>query len=177
MSTLKEFEIKFSGLKLGKHEFDFQLDKEFFEAFDYDEFEEVNLGVKVLMEKKNNALEFDFTLKGSVKVPCDLTMELFDLSLDNTMTLLVKFGEEYDDTQEDILVIPQHDHKVSIAQFIYELAVLSVPLKRIHPDVVSGKKGAEVLKKLEEMSPERTNQTNDENETDPRWDKLKSLLN
>ncbi|MGB0176983.1 MAG: YceD family protein [Owenweeksia sp.] len=177
MSRLKEFEIKFSGLKLGKHEFDFQLDKEFFEEFDYDEFEEADLDVKVLLEKKNNALEFDFRLKGSVKVPCDLTTELFDLGLENEMSLLVKFGEEYDDTQEDILIIPQHEHKVDISQYLYELTVLAVPLKKVHPDVASGKKGAEVLKKLEELSPGNSNQTNDENDTDPRWDKLRSLLN
>ena len=35
---LKEFDIAFAGLKQGKHEFSFELDKEFFESFGYDDF-------------------------------------------------------------------------------------------------------------------------------------------
>ncbi len=173
---MKEFDIQFSGLKLGKHEFDFQLREEFFDAFDYNEFGKVNLFVKALMEKKNNALEFVFALNGTVEVPCDITNEWFDLDLKNEIELVVKFGEAYDDTQEDILIIPQAEHKLNVAQYLYELAVLAVPLKKVHPDVAKGKKGKDVLKKLEEMSPGNSQEKN-ENETDPRWDKLKSLLN
>ncbi|HAD98500.1 MAG TPA: hypothetical protein DCG19_13910 [Cryomorphaceae bacterium] len=177
MSVLKEFDIKFSGLKLGKHEFDYQLDKKFFEAFDYDEFDDADLKVKAVMDKKNNALDFDFALNGSVRVPCDLTMELFDLRLENKISLVVKFGDEYDDTQEDILIIPQGEHKVNVAQYLYELAVLAVPLKKVHPDVAAGKKGKDILKRLEDMSPGQTHSDQETQETDPRWDKLKNLLN
>lgn len=178
MSRLKDFEIKFAGLKLGKYQYDYQLDNEFFELFDYREFGQSRLRADVIMEKKNNSLEFNFKLSGTVEVPCDLTLELFDLPLDSNIDLVVKFGEIYDDSQDDILTIPSGDHSVNIAQYLYEMAVLALPLKKIHPDVSSGKKNPEILEKLKNLSPENKDTEKEENkETDPRWDKLKSLLN
>ena len=177
MGSEKDFEIKFSGLKLGLHQFDFQLSKQFFELFDFSDFEESKLHVHVNMEKKSNSLELDFTLNGTVKVPCDVTNELFDLPLDGKLSLVVKYGEEFNDEHETILILPYDEHSVNISQYLYELAVLSVPLRKIHPDVESGKKGSEILKKMEELSPDGKNQDDEDQETDPRWDELKKLLN
>jgi hypothetical protein len=39
MKVSNEFLIPFIGLKLGKHQFDYQIDKSFFDRFEYDEFE------------------------------------------------------------------------------------------------------------------------------------------
>jgi uncharacterized metal-binding protein YceD (DUF177 family) len=60
-----------------------------------------------------------------------------------------------------------------VAQYLFELMVLSLPAKRIHPDVQAGKAGTEVLQKLEDLSPKQETPTG----TDPRWDKLSDLLN
>ena len=38
MMKLKEYFIPFSGLKLGKHKFVYEIDDVFFESFDYQEF-------------------------------------------------------------------------------------------------------------------------------------------
>jgi uncharacterized metal-binding protein YceD (DUF177 family) len=173
----KQFEIKFSGLKLGVHQFDFQIDNRFFELFDFSDFDSSQLNVDVELNKKNNSLELSFSLQGQVEVRCDITNEPFPLSLENKLDLQVKYGEEYNDDNDEILIIPFNDHFINIAQYLYELAVLAVPLRKIHPDVESGKKGSEILKKLEELSPDHSDEENENNKIDPRWDKLKSLLN
>tara|TARA_R110002096_G_scaffold386418_2_gene580426 strand:+ start:146826 stop:147356 length:531 start_codon:yes stop_codon:yes gene_type:complete len=176
MRADKDFNIKFTGLKLGTHEFDFELDKSFFDHFEFSDFEDANLKLKLLLEKKNNSLELDFKLSGTVLVPCDISNELFDLALENEISLLVKFGEEFNDENEEILILPFDSHYVDISQIAYELAVLTVPLKKIHPDVLSGKKGGDILQKMESLSPEIQSEAK-EDEIDPRWDKLKNLLN
>lgn len=176
MKADKDFNIKFTGLKLGTHKFDFQLDKSFFDLFEFSDFADAKLKVDLSMEKKSNSLELDFNLSGTVLVPCDVTNELFDLPLENKISLLVKFGEEFNDENEEILILPFDSHYVDISQVAFELAVLTVPLKKIHPDVVSGKKGGEILKKIEDLSPEVQSETK-EGEIDPRWEKLKTLLN
>lgn len=176
MKTEHEFDIKFSGLKIGIHKFDFQVDKSFFDLFEYSDFENANLNVEVVMEKKSNSLELNFTMNGSVSVPCDITSEIFDLDVQNDISLLVKYGEEFNDENEVVLIIPYDSHEVNVGQYIYEMAVLGVPLRRIHQEVVSGHKGQEALKKLQELSPEGLNE-NEEKEIDPRWDKLRTLLN
>ena len=53
------------------------------------------------------------------------------------------------------------------------MIVLSVPQKKIHPGIEDGSLESEVLKKLDELSPDKTKNNN---ETDPRWDDLKKLL-
>ena len=71
MKQLNEFLIPFVGLKLGKHQFEYQINKEFFAQYEYDEFESSDIKVNVLLEKKNTMLELDFKHKGTVHVPCD----------------------------------------------------------------------------------------------------------
>ena len=90
------------------------------------------------------------------------------------MILLVKFGESYNDEDDEILILPHGEHQVNIAQYIYEMIVLSVPSKRIHPGVLDGTLNSEVLKKLEELRPKENKK--DKNKIDPRWEVLKKLL-
>ena len=171
MKDLKKFDIKFSGLKLGSHSFDFELDDKFFDHFEYSEFTKPGISANVELIKKSNGLEIKVNLKGEVKVLCDISGDPFDLPIQGDLLVLVKYGEVYDDTNEDILVIPHGEHQVNVAQYLYEVTALAMPLKRVSPEVQKGEKGTEILKKLENLS------GGEESKTDPRWDKLKDLLN
>jgi uncharacterized metal-binding protein YceD (DUF177 family) len=89
---------------------------------------------------------------------------------------VIKFGDEYNDEDEDLLIIPHGEFEVNVQQYIYELIVLSLPIKRVHPGVEDGTLKSDVLDKLEELSIDKK-EKNKEDEIDPRWDKLKNLLN
>ena len=56
------------------------------------------------------------------------------------------------------------------------MIALSVPQKRIHPGVKDGTLKSEALDKLNELQ-SNINKEKKEEEIDPRWDKLKKLLN
>lgn len=178
MKELIEFTIPFVGLKIGEHRFNFEIGNTFFKHFDYDEFDNAVINLEVLLEKKSTLLEFNLLFDGSVKVPCDLTNELFDLHIEGTYEFVVKFGKAYNDENEDLLILPHGSHHVNIQQFIYETLVLAVPLKRIHPGVKDGTLKSDILDKLEELSPNAETETeqNKENEIDPRWENLKKLI-
>ena len=75
MNKTKEYLIPFIGLKTGKHHFEYQISNSFFEIFDYQEFNNSNIKVNVVLEKKSTMLELAFKHKGSVNVPCDMTNE------------------------------------------------------------------------------------------------------
>ena len=62
---------------------------------------------------------------------------------------------------------------MNVAQYIYEMMVLAVPSKKVHPGIEDGTLKSEILEKLDELSPENNK---DIEETDPRWDDLKKLL-
>ena len=172
MKELREFRIPFIGLKEGEHRFEYQIDNKFFDAFQYDEFIEVDLKVSLLFVKKATMLELEFTVEGTVNVPCDLTGEPFDLTVTGELSLIVKFGEEYNDDHDEILVVPNSAHQINVSQYIYEMIALSVPVKRVSPKGKNEKVG---LEKLEELKV-KENKTKTEDITDPRWGKLKDLL-
>lgn len=175
MKDLKQFNIPFVGLKEGSHLFEYQIDKTFFEAFQFDEFNNTNVKADITFVKKSTLLELSFNINGTVNVPCDITNELFDLPINGNLNLVVKFGPEFNDEHDEILILPHEAYQINVSQYIYELIVLSVPSKRIHPDVVDGTMQSDALRKLEEL---RINEekTVEEESTDPRWDKLKDLL-
>ena len=176
MKKLKEFIIQFIGLKQGEHNFEYKIDNKFFNHFEYDEFNDANLNVKVVLNKKTTLLELHFMESGTVNINCDLTNEPFDQVIENDFNLVVKFGDEYNDENEEILIIPHSEYEVNIAQYIYELIVLSVPFKRVHPGVKDGSLNSEILKKLEELSPKSLEEKTENEDIDPRWNTLKKLL-
>lgn len=178
MKELKEFTIPFVGLKTGEHHFDFTIDNTFFEHFEYDELNSARFDLDVLLNKKTTLLEFDLSFKGLANVDCDITNEPFDQKVTGEYHFVVKFGEEYNDENEDLLILPHGSYEVNIQQYIYESIVLAFPTRRIHPGVEDGTLKSEILEKLEELSPklpqEEKNREGDS--TDPRWDDLKKLL-
>lgn len=179
MKDLKQFDIKFLGLKLGEHSFQFELSDEFFQYFDFEEFDNSRITADVLMVKKENSLDFTFDTNGLVSIACDITNEPFDMPIENEVRLQVKFGDEFDDSNEDLLIINHGEHTVNVAQYLYEAVALSLPLKRVNPAVVNGEKGQEILKELEKHEARSTASAHDEEEekeTDPRWAELKKLL-
>ena len=115
-------------------------------------------------------------MSGSVNINCDLTNEPFNQVIENDFNLVVKFGNEYNDDNEEILIIPHSEYEINISQYIYELIVLSVPLKRVHPGVIDGSLNSEILNKLEELSPKGLEEKTENEEIDPRWNTLKKLL-
>jgi len=175
MNDLKEYLIPFSGLKTGKHQFDYQLDNTFFKHFDYDEFNDASIKVNIVLEKKTTMLELDFKHKGTVNVPCDVSGEEFDLPIKGKFKLLVKFGDEFNDENEELLILPHGEFQFSVAQYIYETIVLSVPLRREHPGIKDGSL-SEVIKKLESLAPKKEKAEEQKDDIDPRWENLKKLL-
>jgi uncharacterized metal-binding protein YceD (DUF177 family) len=174
MMKLKEYMIPFSGLKLGEHKFVYEIDDAFFESFDYQEFNGASVHVDAILEKMSTMMELRIKAKGTVNVDCDLTGEPFDQPIDSDLKLVVKFGEEYNDEDDEILIIPHGEHQFNIAQYIYEMLVLAVPQKRVHPGVEDGSLQSDILDKLEELQPKE--KTTSSEKTDPRWDDLKKLL-
>ncbi len=174
MEKHREYNIPFSGLKEGKHEFKFKVDNSFFESFGFDEFNGANIELLVKLHKMSTMLEFEMSAGGTVNVACDLTSEPYDQQIEGVLELVVKFGEEYNNEDDEILIIPHGEHQVNIAQYVYEMLVLAVPSKRIHPGVADGSLKSDVLDRLEELQPGEAKE-NKEN-TDPRWDALKDLL-
>ncbi|MDX1277347.1 DUF177 domain-containing protein [Oceanihabitans sediminis] len=176
MKLLKTFTIPFVGLKDGNHHFEYDIEQSFFEHFGYEDYNDSNIKVNLVLTKKPTLLELDFDIKGFVNVNCDLTNEPYNQEVETNFDLVVKFGDEYNDENIDILIIPHGEYEINVQQYIYELIVLAVPNKLIHPGVEDGTLDSEILKKLEELSPKEAEDKNKDEDIDPRWNTLKKLL-
>ncbi len=175
MEKFEEYKIQFSGLKEGEHEFYYHIADKFFALFDYNEFNAVDVEVKLLLNKKPNMLTLTFDIEGTVNVNCDVTNEAYDQEINTVLDLKVKFGSVFNDEDDEYLILPYEAHEVEVQQYIYEGIILAVPLKKVHPKVIDGTMESDILDKLEELSPGYEKE--EKEETDPRWDKLKKLLN
>ena len=172
MKSDSKYKIEFAGLKIGAHQFNFIADKKFFDRFNFSDFNDVNVNIDIDLTKKSTLLELDFVLAGGVNLNCDLTNEPFDFQIKHKASIVVKFGQDYNDEDDEILVLPHGEHKFYVDQYIFEMIVLSLPPKRIHPGIEDGSLKSEILDILEKLKPKENS-----NLVDPRWEKLKNLNN
>ena len=171
MVDKKEFTIQFSGLATGVHQFGFEIDQSFFETFDYGDLADGNLTIDCMMEKQERMLIFTFDIKGKVGVVCDRCLDDFDLPVEGKERLIVKFGNEAMEENDEIVVIPEQEHEIDLSQYLYEYINLMLPYRKVHGEDENGESlcNQEVIKRIEEHTQEE--------ETDPRWDALKKLKN
>ena len=170
MKPDSKYKIEFAALKIGDHQFNFKADKKFFDRFNFSDFNDISVNIDIDLTKKSTLLKLNFVLEGRVNVSCDLTNEPYDHTIKHVASLVVKFGQEYNDEDDEILVLPHGEHKLFVDQYIFEMIVLSLPPKRIHPGVEDGSLNSEILEILEELKPKENS-----NLADPRWEQLKKF--
>ena len=169
MDKFRNYDVAFTGLKNGKHKFKFEVEQSFFDLFETEqEFTNAHINVDVALEKHTTFLDLEVTISGKVDLICDITAEEFSHPINNSIKILVKFGEEYDDSNEEIITIPHGDSAFNIAQIVYEAVMLSIPMKKISPNV-----NDEDIELIEKFSPKI--EEDKEHEVDPRWEALKKL--
>lgn len=161
--------ISFGGLKLGNHQFDFEINNMFFEKFKYSEYTAGSLKVMVEMEKQQRMLILDFFVSGSIEVVCDRCLNIFPLEISGEYQLFVKFGSKSQEERDDVVVIPENETRLDVGHYIYEYIILSVPIRHVHQEKEDGASACDpvILKKMQEKKVAK--------QDDSRWDVLKTL--
>ena len=195
MGKFNAYNIPLKSLSPGKHEFSYVLDNTFFNDIDGEEFKKGNIKANVTVKKptvSQGAYELSFAMSGIVKVPCDRCLDDVEIPVEYNGNLFVKLGKNYSEESDDIIIIPEED-ELNIAWFFYEFAVLSLPMKRIHPSGKCNKAVSGKLKKHTAVSSDSDGEDGEdtdfndadfdfeyesepeEKDIDPRWDKLKDI--
>ena len=165
------YKIKFTGLKLGVHSFRFQLENLFFESYEFSEITDASIIAEVELEKMNNMMVLKFHLKGMVNSLCDRCQDPLKINLNFDDKLIVKFGEETNDTDDEVLILGPSEYELDLSQYLYEYAHLSLPAKKVHKNTKDCNQ--EILDQFYYI-PDDEKEEKEEN-TDPRWDQLKKL--
>ncbi len=172
MKSLKEFSIPFTGLKLGRHQFEYIVTDAFFDQFEYSLVKKANLQCKVELEKQETMLILNFDISGTIDANCDKCLSQYPQQVDIHEQQVAKFSEEPLGEDEEIIVLTKNDHEIDIAGLIYEYINVALPFI-----TVCGNEGntpycdKEMLESLNKL----TANTEQNESTDPRWDVLKKL--
>lgn len=176
MKKDRQYKIDIFGLKIGSHDFSFEFDETIFEN---DEMSLTDLGkgtCEVSLNKKETLISMDFQIKGSIKLVCDRTLEPFDFELNISENLNLKYGEEFDDSRDDLWIIPDTQESINIESSIYEFVSVAVPMKKLHPKFENSEdeEGLEFVYSSEDEDPVIEEQSE---VVDPRWEALKNIKN
>lgn len=166
MDIRKKYRIPYTGLKEGKHTFEFAAAEEFFEHYKYEYVNHVELKATIELQKMSTMMILDLCLEGNYTTQCDQCGDDLVQDFTTEQRLYVKFGEE-ESTDENILILPQSEHELHMAEYIFEFFVTSVQARHIHNE---GDCNQKVIEKIKEYK------VNEQEETsNPIWDKLKEL--
>jgi uncharacterized metal-binding protein YceD (DUF177 family) len=97
------------------------------------------------MRVTSAGLNIRLDISGTLQVECDRCLEAFDMPIDASYDLVVKYGDKTTphDEADDVITIGTDDDFLDLSQHIYEYVVLSLPARRVHPDTPDGQPGCD----------------------------------
>ncbi len=151
MEILDQYAIAWKGLKPGVHDFDFEIGDALFEAFENTEIRSAALKARVQLDRSESMLDLHTSIDGQVTVPCDRCLEDCTVPIHWEGRLVVRFSDEIDDYDGEVMWIPQSADKVELGQYLYESVILGLPYQRVHAE---GECNAEMLARFKTLSAE-----------------------
>ena len=183
------YKVELKNLSPGVHEYEYFLENKFFVDIDGDEVQKGKVKVNLTVKRTSMVFDMNFQLEGIVYVPCDRCLDDMELPVSTQNKLVVKFGKEYAEESEEIVIIPEEEGEINLAWFIYEFIALAIPMKHIH---APGKCNKTMSSKLKKHTARRADDEDEFDEeaaddivvdddaadmpSDPRWDALKGLV-
>ena len=180
LKSLQEYSIPFTGLKEGKHQFNFDVDKRFFDEFEYSLVKNGNLKVELELDKQETMLILQFMIKGHIFLNCDVCLSDFPTVVDSKERQIVKFSDDetLEDDTEEIIILARNEHELDVSTLVYEYINLAVPYFHRCDEAGSTEWcDKEMVKKIEKLSGLEPEKEEEQNIADPRWDALKNIKN
>lgn len=190
MGKYTAFKLPLKSLGVGTHEFEYHLDKQFFVNMESSDIHDADLNVALTVQYNGDIYNLDFHITGEVVLICDRCLDDLRFPIDATYHIVVKYGEDYNDDNDEVLEIPETDNTLNVAYMIKDTVELAIPMKHIHPLGKCNRQMSAMLKKHRATSgdddAELENELIDEidnidaqssaaGNSDPRWDALRKL--
>lgn len=176
MKLINQYIIPFAGLVEGKYEFKFDFREKFFKKHKVLEASGGEVEALVILEKKTDMLKLESQMKGALDIQCDRCLETFSYPIIYNASLIIKFGDNTDESTDEIWVLNPNKYELNLEQYFFECISLSLPIQRIHPEDLNGNSGCN-SEMLNILNTHKESLFVEDKENDPRWDKLKDLLN
>ncbi len=175
MEPHSTFDIPLDTLTQGVHDYHYQLDDEFFAAFESDLVEAGEFDVQLEVERIRNQFNLTVRVQGHASVACDRCLETFALPLDAEDELLVKFDAERAREEETVIYVPFGTERLNVAKIIYDVIGLSLPMSKVHEDAALECDPTMIKYLVPESGEEATEDTTTEITEDSPWRALRGL--
>lgn len=165
---------------MGANEFQFLLDEKFLADFEYSPISKANVEVDLTLIKTENLYDLKFHFEGIVSSTCDTCAEEIDIPISEDFEMLMKLSEISNFEDFEIVYLARTEIEFDLSQYLYESLLLAIPQRKSCEELPNPKPcNPEVLKLLEqtEKNEDDTIEGSSEQDEDPRWNKLKDLLN
>jgi len=176
LNYLQHFRIPYTGLSLDQHVFEYEIDKRFFDEFEYSIVKNGKLKAVIKLDKQETMMIVNFNIKGTVDLDCDVCLSSFPGETIINERLIIKFfgSEDLSDDTEEILVLSKKDFELDVAPLIYEYINLAVPFNNRCEDIGNTSFcDLEMIKKIYSLSIENKESKSDS--IDPRWAALNKI--
>lgn len=140
-----QYIVDFTALRDGNHEYCFKLDDAFFESPDKIELRGVQLEVLMLLMKQASTIDLSFKIKGSVELECDRCLEKYNGLIEGEHYAHIQLGGSIEDQDEDIILLGAQESSFDAEPLIYDFVILSLPMRRVHPEDANGNNGCDPL--------------------------------
>jgi uncharacterized metal-binding protein YceD (DUF177 family) len=167
----RDFSVSILGLSKGVHQFEFQLEEDFFKKYGHEVVNKGKFAATVTLDKKETFIEADFKIEGNAFLICDRSLDDFDYPISISKKIVFKYGDEPKEVSDEIIVITHDQQKLDVGQLMYEFIALEIPIKKLHPRF-ENETDDETEGKIIYTS---STGEKDEEIIDPRWEKLKKL--
>ncbi len=178
MKSLQQYSIPFTGLKLGVHDFEFEVNDAFFSEFEYSLVKHGSLKVSLELDKQETMMILHFHISGEMKLGCDVCLADYPYSVKIQERQIVKLNGDNDleDDTEEIVVLKRNETEINVATLIYEFINLAAPyISRCADEGNTEWCDLEMISKLQQLAPGPKIVEEKEEIADPRWEALKKI--
>jgi uncharacterized metal-binding protein YceD (DUF177 family) len=132
---LDNFDIDVFRLPLGKSQQVFTIDEKLFSLFPYSPVSKGKLTAKVEIEKAETLIVVKPEISGTIELICDRTDRFYDQEIAIKERVVFQFGTKEIEHTEHLFEIPSGTALISLSELFYNLIVVEIPMKKLHPDV------------------------------------------
>ncbi|MDR3340385.1 MAG: DUF177 domain-containing protein [Candidatus Symbiothrix sp.] len=188
MGKFDLYKVDLKNMQQDIQEYEYLLDNQYFTNIGGEDIQKGKVKVSLKVVRKTGLFELSFNFNGVIAISCDRCLDDMDFPIETNSRLIVKFGKDYAEESDEIVVIPELEGIINLAWFLYEFVALSIPIKHVH---APGKCNKQMTSKLKKHTPKTDDDSfdlnaddiiitdddsdTDETNADPRWEPLRGF--
>ena len=132
MSEKDHHIIDLSRLSIGTHQFDIQLDNDFFASLEKSEILSGTVAAKVVLNLREEDYQLNIAVHGTVFVVCDRCLDPMPIDIDDEQEIWSEEEEMMDDEEKIVNRKSSNRKSIDLSWLAYEIVSINIPIVHSH---------------------------------------------